>query len=113
MALSRRRFVQSQTTNFAFTSNIVPQNTYGIFGDNSSPGMAAINRYFPGSVVTGSLIVGGTITYPAGNYYPPTMSAVGFVDLAGGDYRLSSTSPYKGVGADAADPGADTTKVPR
>jgi len=30
---------------------------------------------------------------------------VGFVDLAGGDYRLAPTSPYKKAGADGKDIG--------
>ena len=103
----------SQTTNFVFTSNIVPHGAYGIFGDSSSPGMGAINQFFPGSVVTGNLIVANLSSYPAGNYYPATMAGVGFVNLAGADYRLSDVSPYKRAGADGTDPGADVTKVPR
>lgn len=103
----------SQTTNFRVTSTIVPQGAYGIFGDASSPGTGALNQYFPGAIVTGNLIVGGTISYPAGNYCPATMSTVGFVDLAGGDYRLATTSPYRAAGADQTDPGADMTKVAR
>ena len=100
-----------QTTGFTFTSTIVPHNGYGIFGDSTSPGMGAITKYFPGGLVTGNLLVGATITYPAGNYYPATMSDVCFVSLAGGDYRLSTSSPYKLLAADGRDPGADVTAI--
>ena len=39
------------------------------------------------------------------------MSAVGFVNLAGGDYRLQATSPYKNAGTDGRDVGADIASV--
>ena len=35
------------------------------------------------------------------------LSLVGFVDLAGGDYRLAPTSPYNKAGADGKDIGCD------
>jgi hypothetical protein len=103
----------SQTTGFTFTSNIVPHGAYGIFGDASSPGMGAINQYFPAGVVTGNLIVASKASYPSGNYYPATMADVGFVNLGGGDYRLTDTSPYKRTAADGTDPGADPARIPR
>jgi hypothetical protein len=50
-----------------------------------------------------------------GNFFPANRSVVGFVDLANGDYRLATSSPYKGkataearrgerLGSDAACP---------
>jgi len=44
--------------------------------------------------------------YP-GNSFPPDLGAVGFIDLANRDYRLSSSSPYKGAATDGSDIGAD------
>ena len=45
------------------------------------------------------------------NFYPPNLSDVGFVDLAGGNYRLADVSPYKGAGTDGKDVGADIDDV--
>ena len=41
------------------------------------------------------------------------MSAVGFVNLTGGNYRLSTTSPYRNAASDGADIGCnvDTLNV--
>ena len=41
------------------------------------------------------------------NFLPLLLSLVGFVDLAGGDYRLAPTSPYKNAGTDGKDVGCD------
>ena len=46
-------------------------------------------------------------SYPSGNYFPSTINAVGFVDLAGGNYRLAGTSDYAGIAENGRDPGAD------
>jgi hypothetical protein len=46
-------------------------------------------------------------TYPDGNFFPASFDEVGFVDLAGGDYELSPTSPHVAVGTDGKDPGVD------
>ena len=43
--------------------------------------------------------------YPRRNFFATTMAQVGFV--APGGYRLSEKSPYRGVGCNGKDPGAD------
>ena len=103
----------SQTTNFSFTSNIVPHGAYGVMGDGTSPVSGTLTAYFPGWVFTGNLVVASRTSYPAGNTCPATMSDVGFVSLASGDYTLAPTSPYVASGADGTAPGADMTKIPR
>ncbi|MFZ0306852.1 MAG: hypothetical protein WAL89_01670, partial [Candidatus Sulfotelmatobacter sp.] len=48
--------------------------------------------------------------WPAGNFFPATVSAVQFVNYNGGnggDYHLQPSSPYKGKGTDGKDLGAD------
>ena len=42
-----------------------------------------------------------------GNSYPANWAAIGFVDLAGGNYRLASTSAYITAGTGGSTPGAD------
>ena len=49
--------------------------------------------------------------HPLNNQYPLSMGAVGFLDLAGKDYRLSASSTLKGRGTDGRDPGADIDAV--
>ncbi|MGE5357876.1 MAG: Ig-like domain-containing protein [Bacteroidales bacterium] len=101
--------------NFVFTNNIVNTAYYGIMGDSSGGNPSVvISKYFPGSSWAGNLFVAPADPwdYPAGNLMPASWDAVGFVDLAGGDYHLDSTSPYKGTATDSTpatrkDPGAD------
>jgi hypothetical protein len=100
--------------NFIFRNNIIRHNEYGIKGDNQESGWPSINAYFPAAVITGNVLVreGSAYwntdqIYPAGNYYPWTTNDIGFVDLAGGNYRLAQTSAYRGQGTDGRDPGCD------
>jgi hypothetical protein len=49
-------------------------------------------------------------SYPADNMFPQTVSDVGFVNFNngnGGNYELQSNSPYKGLGTDGKDLGAN------
>jgi hypothetical protein len=93
---------------FVFTNNIVPDNAYGIMGDGASPGNGTVNMYFPSSTFADSIIAAApAATFPSGNYYPASMSAVGFVNLTGGNYRLSSTSPYHNAATDGTDVGCN------
>lgn len=69
------------------------------------------------NVFAGNLVIGGsTSTYNAyGNEvssFPTSYTDSDlFVDVASGDLTLKSDSPYKGVGADGADPGADVATI--
>ncbi len=57
-------------------------------------------------------MVGGAAgIYPLGNYFPITMSNVGFVDIFAGDYRLRTDSPYRLLGSDGKDLGADINAI--
>ena len=50
--------------------------------------------------------------YPsAKNIIVDDFDAAGFVDYAGGYYRLSDSSPYKGKGLDGEDIGADVSTI--
>ncbi len=102
---------------FVFTDNIVPHNAYGVFGTNVGIGNAAMSTYIPGAVFTNNAIAGpwptsgGATTsmysnYP-GNFFPASLDAVGFLDRAHDNYRLSSGSPFKGKATDGTDLGVD------
>jgi hypothetical protein len=98
---------------FVFTNNIVSYNQYGIFGDYGiGLGMPAINAYLPGSSFARNAIVGGLASnFPADNYYPSALAAVGFVDLANRNYVLAPGTPYVRAGTDGKDVGADFTAM--
>jgi hypothetical protein len=94
---------------FRFTNNLMPHNTYGIFGSSAGTGVDAINAYFPGAVVTRNAFGGGpAAAYPAGNFFPdlPTFLAQ-FENVAGEDFRLVSGSTFRGAGTDGKDLGVD------
>jgi hypothetical protein len=93
---------------FAFRDNITPHNEYGIIGSGTGIGGPTLTTYFPDAVVQKNVIAGGNARqYPSGNFFPPSLAAVGFVDAARGDYRLSPASRYRRAGSEGRDPGAD------
>jgi hypothetical protein len=102
----------SASTGFVFTNNLMQNNAWAIMGNSSSPGNGTIATFFPRSQFFGSVIAAASAaTYPVGNFYPATLSAVGFVDLANGNYRLSSSSPYKRSATDGTDVGANIDAI--
>lgn len=90
-----------------FRDNLVTKGEYGIFGSGKGQGTAALDAFAPGYVFTGNVVVGATeSSYPAGNFFPKTVTEVGFVDPAK-DYALKSDSPYAKKASDGTDVGAD------
>ena len=99
---------------FAFTNNLVSYGTYGFTGTGTAEGTATLNAWFTNWTFTSNAIIGDpnkTSVYPSGNYFPATIAAVGFVNYAGGNYALASTSPYKNAGTDGLDLGANITTL--
>jgi len=79
---------------FAFTSNIVRQNTYGVIGQNRAPGSDSLNFFFPRAKFTGNVIADGdSARYPGGNNFP-----------ASGDLCREVASLRQGKNADARVP---------
>lgn len=96
------------TQDFVFRNNLGVRAGYGIKGDGTGEGIAALNIFCPGWIFENNVIVGASPTlYPTNNSYPSTLTEVGFVDLNGGNYRLSSSSPYRNGGTDGKDIGVD------
>jgi hypothetical protein len=102
-----------KTDFFVFQNNIVNHGVYGFIGSGTGTANTTLARYFnPNWTVTSNVDIGGSATgYPAGNYFPSDMAAVGFVDVAGGNYRLSASSPYAGRGTDGRDIGANLDSI--
>ena len=46
--------------------------------------------------------------YPAGNFFPASLTEAKFVNMAAGDYRLADGSPYVNAGTDGKDLGAES-----
>lgn len=92
---------------FVFTNNVLFDNGLGFKASGFGEGMDTLAAFFPGAVMTGNIVVNANAAvYPAANSYPP-LADVGFADFAGGDYRLTTSSTFKGAGADGADPGVN------
>lgn len=107
-------------TRFIYRNNITRHNEYGIFGGGVGIGNPGLKHYFPGSIVTGNVIAkevnapsNAESLYPAGNFFPPSMEAVGFVDYARGNYRLRPGSRFRSAATDGTDPGANVDKLPK
>ncbi|HET8948362.1 MAG TPA: hypothetical protein VFQ07_15385 [Candidatus Polarisedimenticolia bacterium] len=93
---------------FVLKNNVVRHNQFGIAGTGTGVGVPTLLAQFPGSVVTGNVIVGGVAgRYPPGNSFPRTLEEVGFVDAPAGNYALAPTSRVRGAASDGKAPGAD------
>jgi hypothetical protein len=93
---------------FVYRDNIAPQNAYGIIGTDTGVGNGTHAVYFPGAQLHKNVIIGGSASvYPAGNYFPTSLSGVGFMDPTIGDYRLAPGSAYKSAADDDKDIGVN------
>jgi hypothetical protein len=96
--------------NFVFRYNISSHNEYGVIGTGSGVGNPTLKRYFPEALFTGNVLADKPRLaglYPSGNFFPDSLWDVGFADLDQGDYRLSTSSPYRRAAAGGRDIGAD------
>jgi len=102
------------SSGLVFRNNIVEHNEYGVVGSGLGVGLAALNHYFPGFEFRKNVVAENPFPrqYPRDNFYPPSMTAVGFAGYERGDYRLAVKSPYHGAGSDGADPGVDPDRLP-
>jgi hypothetical protein len=91
---------------FVFENNIALHNEFGIFGGGVGSGSPAVDRYFPGGVVRGNVLVGADErVYPGGNFFPGRLADVGLIGTRGPDTMLSASSRFRGKGTDGRDPG--------
>lgn len=95
-----------------YADAITPHNRYGVKGGGTGTGTDTLKRYFPGYRFAKNVLVHGRADlYPPHNFFPKAMDDVGFVNLSGGNYRLSEDSPYRHGGLGGADIGADIDKI--
>lgn len=101
--------------NFVFRDNIVRHNEYGFTGAGAV-GLASFPKYFPGAVIAGNAIIGGSPDSVIGrNAYPTAEREMRFVDFDNGDYRLRPDSTLRGKATDRTDIGVNfaTLKILR
>jgi hypothetical protein len=114
--------VNGAISNWTYTNNIVSINAgLAVFNtgstgctDNKTSNAAKVAACFSPYAMTHNALIGGSGTWPAGNYLPATPAAVQFVNYNnanGGNYTLLSTSPYHNKGTDGKDLGADISAV--
>jgi len=98
--------------NVRFANNVLRQNDYGVKGDGTGSGGPTLARFFPGIVMKKNVLVGASSgSYPRKNFLADTLDDVGFIDRAGGNYRLGWWSPYKNASTTGADIGADLDAI--
>jgi hypothetical protein len=103
IGLYRGKTPYAMIENFALKGNVFPHNLYGIMGDNTSPGIPALLKYVAPPMTVTENAIGGGKSYPAGNFTPSRAEwEAGFVDYAGGDYRIRPEAPWAGRGVDHA-----------
>jgi hypothetical protein len=91
---------------------------YAVFYSGGAIGGAALTQEASTTWTFARNIVGGVedqfaSKHPAESWYPTTISGIGFMNAASGDYHLVSSSPYKGKGSGGTDPGADLDELAR
>lgn len=105
---------------FVFTNNITANNWYGFHISSASSDWGTLERLFSSLDWTNNVITlmpgtsYGSYTNAPGDFFPSTEAAVGFVNYNngdGGNYQLSSSSPYKDKATDGTDPGANITAL--
>ena len=105
---------QGLNVGLVFTNNVVAHNAYGVIGTDTGVGLPTLSRWWKSYVFKKNVIVGGQASnYPPDNYFINSFSEVGFVDMANGDYQLSSSSSYRNGGADGKNIGCNLNKTHR
>lgn len=105
--------LSTPTTRLVVRDNILSGGLYGIIGSNTGSGLPSWQAWAPDGQFTNNAVIIDTqgTPYPAGNFFPKAASFVGFENYAGGDFRLSLVSPFKGKGTDGKDIGADVSVI--
>jgi len=112
---------------FVFTNNLITTGRYPIWntggGDascaDSDIPVTSINNCFSAYTFINNALVAPPShlplsSWPTGNMYAQTVADVGFVNFNngnGGNYQLLSTSPYKNLGTDGMDLGANIVRI--
>lgn len=101
------RVEDPKATGLTIRDNLFSEGNYGVHGSGVGEGTAGITKFYASYVFEKNNLAGRDASmYPPNNTFVLTPQ-VGFVDLTGGNYRLSASSPFKGKATDGKDIGAD------
>jgi hypothetical protein len=102
-----------QIQGFVLKNNLLRDNKYGIFGDNSSEGIPSLTKYTPNAYVHANAIGGADpAIYPTDNDYPSLAQWLAdFVDRSAANYQLVSTSLSNNAATDGKDIGVDFAEL--
>ena len=107
-----------------FQYNIVSLGTYGFHDGVGGASNGNLNAMIPTFYDTNNSFTPNVLAdnpntgispsgYPAGNVLPANQAAIGYVNgVAGGNFRLSASSPYKGTAPGGRDPGCNIDLIP-
>jgi hypothetical protein len=116
----------SKMPNITFNNSLVTAGTYPVWSTGGTTSCAYYDKplttfnacFSPYSFVNNGVIASPSgyppSSWPSGNFFPATASAVQFVNYNngnGGDYHLLPSSSYKNAGTDGKDLGADVDTV--
>lgn len=108
----------SKNTGLYWRNNIHWHNDYGILGAGVGTGNPTLNGYFTSPVYLGNAMVEQQFpaSYPAGNFDPANLAAVGFTGVsdrfgAGTDWGLTGGSSLHNAGTDGTDVGINWPTV--
>jgi hypothetical protein len=87
---------------FVYENNITVRDDrgYGVKGDATGEGTIALGQFTPSASFRNNVIAGANASlYPANNFYPGSLTDIGFMSVENGDFRLNPRSKYKQLGA--------------
>lgn len=93
---------------YPFIANVNGSSQFSLAGlSKIAPGYVWDHNVIAGPWPSGGGITASAMPQGAGNAYPAREANIGYINMAGGDYRLSSISPYKAAASDNSDIGVD------
>jgi hypothetical protein len=97
---------------FGMRDNILGPAIYGFIGSGTGEGVPTLTTYTKAYVFDFNVLTGRSCTaYPANNFCPADLFAVGFIDAANHDYHLAASSTYATAASDGGPIGAHIDQV--
>jgi hypothetical protein len=119
MMLVGNKVVTAPMYGLVFTNNLVVTGRYPVWNAGGTSSCAArdipvtsISKCFTTYTFSNNALVASPSqfppsSWPSGNFFQPTVPDVQFVNYNAGNYELQTSSPYKAMGTDGKDLGAD------
>jgi len=104
-------FYSDIPANFVFRDNIVGHGNYGIHGPIDMSAATTKAMFTNNLFMNLNGVPSGDYAFPSGNMIVQTSRDVGFVNFADGDFRLATTSKFRGKGRSGKDLGAALSPV--